>query len=117
MTYGAKGLKEVSEAAVANANYLLEKLRNHYELPFDVPAMHEFVITGQKQKKENGVKTTDIAKRLIDLGFHPPTVYFPLIVPEAMMIEPTETETEEGLEVWSQPLFKLLKRLSQILIY
>ncbi|NLJ94161.1 MAG: aminomethyl-transferring glycine dehydrogenase subunit GcvPB [Clostridiaceae bacterium] len=98
LTYGAEGLKEVSEAAVANANYLLEKLRNHYELPFDVPPMHEFVITGQKQKKENGVKTTDIAKRLIDLGFHPPTVYFPLIVPEAMMIEPTETETEEGLE-------------------
>ena len=98
LAYGANGLKEVSEAAVANANYLLGKLRDYYQLPFDEDAMHEFVITGQWQKDENGVKTTDIAKRLIDLGYHPPTIYFPLIVHEAMMIEPTETETEEGLE-------------------
>lgn len=98
LAYGSNGLKEVSEGAVANANYLFEKIKPYYHVPYDEPAMHEFVITGEKQKEENGVKTTDIAKRLIDCGYHPPTIYFPLIVHEAMMVEPTETETLEGLD-------------------
>ncbi|NCB00037.1 MAG: glycine dehydrogenase subunit 2 [Clostridia bacterium] len=94
---GAAGLREVSEAAVANANYLLARLREAYDLPFDQPCLHEFVLSGMRQKAL-GCSTMDIAKRLIDYGYHPPTVYFPLIVKEAMMVEPTETETREGLE-------------------
>lgn len=93
---GAEGLREVSEAAVANANYLLARLREAYDLPFDQPCLHEFVLSGNRQKAL-GCSTMDIAKRLIDYGYHPPTVYFPLIVKEAMMIEPTETESLEGL--------------------
>ncbi|HHT25044.1 MAG TPA: aminomethyl-transferring glycine dehydrogenase subunit GcvPB [Clostridiaceae bacterium] len=98
LAYGRQGLAEVSEAAVANARYLLERVRNSYHVPYNEPAMHEFVITAAWQKEKYGVITTDIAKRLIDYGYHPPTVYFPLIVPEAMMVEPTDTETLEGLE-------------------
>lgn len=98
LAYGAEGLAEVSEAAVANANYLLERVRNSYHVPYSEPAMHEFIITSKMLKEQYGVTTTDVAKRLIDKGFHPPTVYFPLIVPEAMMVEPTDTETLEGLE-------------------
>lgn len=93
---GAEGLSEISQAAVANANYLLARLRDAYDLPFDQPCLHEFVLSGNRQK-ELGCSTMDIAKRLIDYGYHPPTVYFPLIVKEAMMFEPTETESLDGL--------------------
>jgi glycine dehydrogenase subunit 2 len=94
---GGEGLRQVSENAVINANYLKEMIREDYDLPYDSPCMHEFVISGNRQKKL-GVKTADISKRLLDFGMHAPTNYFPLIVPEAMMIEPTETETRETLE-------------------
>lgn len=96
-TLGGKGIRRVSENAVLNANYLKELLREDYELPYDSPCMHEFVISGSRQKK-HGVRTLDISKRLLDFGVHPPTNYFPLIVPEAMMIEPTETESKETLD-------------------
>ncbi len=95
---GAKGLRQVSETAVLNANYLRVKLQDVFPLAIDRPCMHEFVLKGPHHS-ENGVSTLDIAKRLIDLGHaHPPTIYFPLIVPEAMMIEPTETESKRTLD-------------------
>jgi len=96
-TMGAGGLRQVSEAAVLNANYIREKLKGEYALPYDRPCMHEVVFSGQRQK-EQGASTLDIAKRLIDFGVHPPTVYFPLIVSEALMVEPTETESRETLD-------------------
>lgn len=92
-----KSLKSVSQDAILNANYLKEKLKKHYKLPYDVPCMHEFVLSGDWQKQQ-GVNTLAMAKRLMDFNFHPPTVYFPLIVHEAMMIEPTESETKERLD-------------------
>ncbi|MBF2053287.1 MAG: aminomethyl-transferring glycine dehydrogenase subunit GcvPB [Candidatus Sericytochromatia bacterium] len=96
---GAEGLKQASQDAVLNANYLRAQLKQYFELPHDdAPCMHEFVLSAQQTKKEHGVNALSIGKRLIDFGFHPPTVYFPLIVPEAMMIEPTETETRETLD-------------------
>jgi len=95
--HGAEGLRKVSEDAVLSANYLLAELRDKYDLPYDRSCMHEFVFSGNRQKK-NGVKTLDIAKRLLDFGVHPPTTYFPLVVPEALMIEPTETESKESLD-------------------
>ncbi len=96
---GAPGLREVSENAVLNANYLLHQLKGHYFLPYDRPCLHECVFSGKNQAKL-GVHTVDMAKRLIDLGFHPPTVYFPLIVDEALMIEPTETESLQTLDAF-----------------
>jgi glycine dehydrogenase subunit 2 len=96
-TLGEAGLREVSENAVLNANYILHGLRDRFDLPYDRPCLHECVFSGKIQAKL-GVHTVDIAKRLMDLGFHPPTVYFPLIVDEALMIEPTETESLETLE-------------------
>jgi len=94
---GDSGLREISEAAVLNANYLRAKLHDLYEVPFDRTCMHELVATGRRQK-QHGVRTLDIAKRLIDFGIHPPTVYFPLIVEEAIMIEPTEGESRDTLD-------------------
>jgi glycine dehydrogenase subunit 2 len=107
---GAEGLREVSQAAVANANYLLARLRGAYDLPYDQPCLHEFVLSGLRQKAL-GCATMDIAKRLIDYGYHPPTVYFPLIVKEAMMIEPTETETREGLEGLADALLAIAEEV------
>ncbi len=95
--HGAEGLRRVSEDAVLNANYLLANLRDRYDVAYDRICMHELVLSGNRQKA-NGVRTLDIAKRLLDFGVHPPTVYFPLIVPEAIMIEPTETESKESLD-------------------
>ncbi|OAT85730.1 aminomethyl-transferring glycine dehydrogenase subunit GcvPB [Desulfotomaculum copahuensis] len=95
---GAAGLKQVSEDAVLNANYLMQHLKKHFYLPYDRACKHEFVISGKWQKERYGVRTLDMAKRLLDHGFHPPTIYFPLIVEEAMMIEPTETESKETLD-------------------
>lgn len=94
---GEVGLKRVSENAIINANYLKSKLEKYFDLPYKSPAMHEFVLSGERQKA-HGVKTLDMAKRLLDFGFHAPTIYFPLIVKEAMMIEPTETESKETLD-------------------
>jgi glycine dehydrogenase subunit 2 len=102
---GAGGLKEVSENAVLNANYLMERLRKHYHLQFNRRCMHEFVISDKDMP--NGVSTNDIAKRLLDYGFHPPTVYFPLIVQGAMMIEPTETESRETLDSFADAMIKI----------
>lgn len=98
MANGPQGLKDIARKAVLNANYLLNGLKDYYHIPFSRPCMHEFVMTGQKQKEETGISTLDIAKRLIDFGFHPPTIYFPMVVREAMMIEPTETENKETLD-------------------
>lgn len=95
---GAAGLKQVSENAVLNANYLMQHLKKYFYLPYDRICKHEFVLSGKWQKERHGVRTLDMAKRLLDYGFHPPTIYFPLIVEEAMMIEPTETESKETLD-------------------
>jgi glycine dehydrogenase subunit 2 len=98
-TLGAEGLKAVSENAVLNANYLRACLMGSYQPPYDRPCMHEVVFSAARQK-ERGVKALDIAKRLLDYGFHAPTMYFPLVVEEALMIEPTETETKETLDAF-----------------
>ncbi len=103
---GAAGLKRVSRFAVLNANYLLEKLKPYFDLPYPTRPMHEFVLSGDRQKKF-GVRTTDIAKRLLDLGFHAPTIYFPLIVHEAMMIEPTDTESKETLDAFAEAMIRI----------
>jgi glycine dehydrogenase subunit 2 len=94
---GKEGLRKVAEHAVVNANYLKSKLIDNYDMGYDSPTMHEFVLSAEKQKNR-GAKALDIAKRLLDYGMHPPTVYFPLIVKEAMMVEPTETESREMLD-------------------
>lgn len=107
-----KNLKNVSEDAVLNANYLKEKLKETYELPYDYPCMHEFVLSGDKQKAQ-GVSTLGIAKRLMDENTHPPTVYFPLIVHEAIMIEPTETENKQRLDEFVEVMLKIAKEIEQ----
>lgn len=96
-TMGPEGLKQVSEYAVLNANYMMRKLEGTYELPYTQHCKHEFVLSGRKQKLQ-GVRTLDIAKRLLDYSYHPPTIYFPLNVEEAMMVEPTETESKDTLD-------------------
>jgi glycine dehydrogenase subunit 2 len=104
---GARGLRRVSECAVLNANYVARRLKEYYQLPYERTCMHECVLTGEKQLKESGVRTLDIAKRLLDYGFHPPTIYFPLIVHEALMIEPTETESRETLDAFIEAMIKI----------
>ena len=104
-----KNLKNASENAVLNANYLKEKLKKYYDLPYDEICMHEFVLSGEKQKHENGVSTLNIAKALMDENTHPPTVYFPLIVHEAIMIEPTESETKEKMDEFADIMIKIAK--------
>ena len=108
-----KNLKTVSQHAVLNANYLKEKLKKYYELPYDTNCMHEFVITGEKQKREKSVTTLNIAKALMDEGVHPATIYFPLIVHEAMMIEPTESEGLEVLDDFVSKMIKIAKDVEQ----
>jgi glycine dehydrogenase subunit 2 len=110
---GAEGLKRVSENAVLNANYIKERLRPHYLLAYDRICMHECVFSGEKQVQESGVHTTDIAKRLLDYGFHPPTIYFPLIVREAIMIEPTETESKETLDEFCEAMISIAKEAKE----
>ena len=110
---GGDGLAEASETAVLNANYLLARLRGgrageRLPVAFDRTCMHEFVLSGAPAKRELGVKTVDIAKRLLDFGFHPPTIYFPLLVDEALMFEPTETETREGLDALAEAIDEIL---------
>ena len=104
---GAEGLTRATEMAVLNANYIKEKLKPYFDLPYDRVCMHECVFSGKRQVAESGVHTTDIAKRLIDYGYHPPTVYFPLIVPEAIMIEPTETESKETLDAFCEAMIAI----------
>ena len=110
LSLGADGLKAVSENAVLNANYLLSKIKSAYDVPYGNRCMHEFVASAAKQK-ELGVKALDIAKRLIDFGFHPPTIYFPLIVPEALMIEPTETESIETLDAFAEAMLAIAREV------
>jgi len=109
---GAEGLKRVSENAVLNANYLKELLKEKYELPHDTICMHEFVLSGSRQKKR-GARTADIAKRLLDFGFHAPTIYFPLIVSEALMIEPTETESKESLDAFAEAMLQIDREIDE----
>lgn len=108
---GAEGLRLVSEDAVVNANYLLSRLKDTYDLPYDRLCMHEVVLSASRQKKQ-GVRGLDIAKRLLDYGFHAPTMYFPLIVDEALMIEPTETETKETLDAFIAALLAIAQEVS-----
>lgn len=107
LTMGAEGLKYASETAVLNANYMKETLKKYYSLPMDQVCKHEFVLAGLGANSE--VTTLDIAKRLLDYGYHPPTVYFPLIVNEAMMIEPTETESKEEMDGFMDALISIAK--------
>jgi glycine dehydrogenase subunit 2 len=106
-------LREMSEAAVLNANYLLARLRDAYELPFDRLCMHEFVLSARRLKREHGVTALDVAKRLMDYGFHPPTIYFPLIVPEALMVEPTETEAMETLDAFAEAMQAIAREAAE----
>ena len=109
---GDSGLREISEAAVLNANYLRAKLSGVYEVPYDRVCMHEFVASGRKQR-QRGVRTLDIAKRLIDYGIHPPTVYFPLIVEEAIMVEPTEAENKDTLDRFVDVMVQIAQEVEQ----
>lgn len=109
---GAEGLRKVGENAIINANYLRVRLMQAYDLPYSRSCMHEFVLSGRRQKVR-GVRTLDIAKRLIDRGFHPPTVYFPLVVEEAMMVEPTETETKETLDAFAEALLQIAREAEE----
>jgi glycine dehydrogenase subunit 2 len=110
---GGDGLRRVSERAVLNANYLLERLKDDYDVPYPGRVMHEFVLSARRQKKASGVRALDLAKALIDYGIHPMTVYFPLIVDEAMMIEPTETESQETLDGFVDAMRELARRAEE----
>lgn len=109
---GPDGLKAVTENAVLNANYMMRKLAPAFDLPYDKHCKHEFVLSGRRQKKL-GVRTLDIAKRLLDFGYHPPTIYFPLNVEECMMIEPTETESKETLDSFIEAMLQIAKEAEE----
>ncbi|MCK5034831.1 MAG: aminomethyl-transferring glycine dehydrogenase subunit GcvPB, partial [Candidatus Sabulitectum sp.] len=110
-TLGAKGLREVSEVALINANYMKARIKPYYDVPNDDgPCMHEFVASGAEMAQK-GVKTLDIAKRLLDYGFHAPTIYFPLIVKEALMIEPTETESLESIDSFIDAMISIAEEI------
>ena len=114
-THGPNGLKAVAENAVLNANYLLSRVKHILPVPQGDRCMHEFVATAAPLKKKNGASAMDLAKRLLDFGFHAPTVYFPLTVPEAMMIEPTETESKETLDAFAETLFRITEESPELL--
>ena len=107
------GLREMSEVAVLNANYMLARLKDAYELPYDRLCMHEFVLSARNLKREHGISALDVAKRLMDYGFHPPTVYFPLVVPEALMIEPTESEAKETLDAFVDAMLAIAREAAR----
>lgn len=107
LTLGAEGVREASETAVLNANYMMHKLKDTYDMAYDHTCMHEFVMSLEELKKATGVTALDVAKSLIDRGIHPPTMYFPLIVHEALMLEPTETEARRTLDEAVQALLEL----------
>ncbi len=109
---GPEGLRQVSRSAILNANYLMQRLKTSYELPYDRTCMHEFVLSG-RGLKAHGVKTLDVAKRLLDFGVHAPTVYFPLIVEEALMIEPTETETLDRLDHFAAAMERIAREAAE----
>jgi len=109
---GPDGLKAVTENAVLNANYMMRRLAEYYDLPFDKHCKHEFVLSGKRQKKL-GVRTLDIAKRLLDFGYHPPTIYFPLNVEECIMVEPTETESKETLDEFIDAMIQIAKEAEE----
>lgn len=111
-TMGAGGLRKASEVAVLNTNYIKEKLKDYYKLHIDTLYKHEVVFAGLKDN-ENEIRTLDVAKRLLDYGYHPPTVYFPLIVPEALMIEPTETESRETIDSFIEVMIKIAKEAKE----
>jgi glycine dehydrogenase subunit 2 len=113
--HGPDGLRRVSENAVLNANYLLSRVKHILPVPQGDRCMHEFVASGSNLKAEKGVAAMDIAKRLLDYGYHAPTVYFPLTVPEAIMIEPTETECKETLDAFAETLFRITGEDPQLL--
>ncbi len=110
---GAEGLRQVAESAVLNANYLLALLRRAFDLPYDRICKHEFVLSGSRQKQQYGVTTKDMAKRLLDYGFHAPTIYFPLIVEEAIMIEPTETESKRTLDEFAETMLAIAREAQE----
>jgi glycine dehydrogenase subunit 2 len=110
--YGPR-LREMSQAAVLNANYVLARLKDVYDLPFDRLCMHEFVLSARNLKRDHGVTALDVAKRLMDYKFHPPTIYFPLIVPEALMVEPTETETKETLDAFCDAMREIAREAAE----
>jgi glycine dehydrogenase subunit 2 len=114
-THGPDGLRHVSENAVLNANYLLSRVKHIFPVPQGDRCMHEFVASAAKLKTDKGVSAMDIAKRLLDYGFHAPTVYFPPIVREAMMIEPTETESKESLDALAETLFRITEEPADLL--
>ncbi len=99
--------------AVLNANYIRSRLSGYYDIPYDRLCKHEFVASASRQKKESGVTALDVAKALIDRGYHPPTIYFPLIVEEALMIEPTETETRERLDDFIEAMQAIARESEQ----
>jgi glycine dehydrogenase subunit 2 len=107
--HGPDGLREVSDDAVLAANYLKHRLAGAYVVPFERPCMHEFVASSADLKAATGVRTLDVAKRLIDKGFHPPTIYFPLTVEEGMLIEPTETESLETLDAFAEAMLEIAR--------
>jgi glycine dehydrogenase subunit 2 len=115
---GAPGLRDASETAVLNANYLLARLRElgvceHLPLAYGDLCLHEFVLSGGPMKRELKIKTLDLAKRLLDYGYHPPTVYFPLLVEEALMVEPTETETKETIDGFAEAIAEILREAAE----
>ncbi|AJY74116.1 aminomethyl-transferring glycine dehydrogenase subunit GcvPB [Paenibacillus beijingensis] len=111
-TYGPEGLRRVSECAVLNANYMMRRLSNAYEIPYPGVCKHEFVMSGRGLKRY-GVRTLDVAKRLLDFGYHPPTIYFPLNVEECIMIEPTETESKETLDAFVDTMISIAKEAEE----
>ena len=115
MTHGPHGLRRVAENAVLNANYLLGRVKHFLPVPYSDHCMHEFVAAAGVLRDRRGISAMDIAKRLIDFGFHAPTVYFPLIVREAMMIEPTETETKATLDAFAETLFRIIEEPQDLL--
>ena len=114
-THGAEGLRLVAENAVLNANYLLSRLKHIIPVPHGDRCMHEFVASANQLKTEKNISAMDLGKRLLDFGFHAPTVYFPLTVPEAIMIEPTETESKETLDSFAEAIFRITDESEDIL--
>jgi glycine dehydrogenase subunit 2 len=112
LSLGGEGLESVARESILNANYLKALLAPYFDVPYDKPCMHEFVLSGKRQKAL-GVRTLDIAKRLLDFGFHAPTVYFPLIVEEALMIEPTETETKRELDRFARAMKAIVEEVER----
>jgi glycine dehydrogenase subunit 2 len=111
--HGSDGLKRVSRAAVLNANYLRHRLSEHYQLAYSAPNFHECLFTDAKQMKQSSVKTLQIAKALIEEGYHPPTVYFPLVVSGALLMEPTETESLQDLDQLADSLIRIAEKIAK----